>query len=1027
MNKTGIKILVFNIILILIGVYLNAVSLDIGVNYDPQSAIPLSKFQVDENIIIPPNAVAFIDQNINTKRLEIHGELHCDPTQTPHNVLVQAQSIIIMGVLQCGKPNQRYNKKVTFSLKADPNNPSPRDPATGHIDPMYRGIMVHMGGQIILHGRLDQSKHYRLKGSVEIGQSYFEIDRPGNFAREQERKGAYNEWQSGDEVVIGTTSFNPDEVEVFTIIGADINNPNKYFIMPKLNGNYFEHYHHGEKEIVQASNKTVVLDERAEVALLSRNIKFQADEDAYEIPESQNGLLSEIGAHMMVHQNSKAYIDSVEFFKMGQAGALARYPFHWHVVGDAYGQYIKNSSIHKSFQRCITIHGTNYARVENNLCYDFKGHGIFLEDGNEVKNIIMHNLAMLSKLPYANRALRVSDVESMGTQRGRFHATSCYWISHPDNVVTHNIASGCHQTGFWMSFDDKELPDRTKASETNTLSFNHNIAHSNIVGMTWDGVERENAVVNMHYNPSEAPVMNKLVSFKNRISGIYFRSQTSILKDTLLADNGQSLWNAYNQIVVDSVIMGKTQNNNPTYYEDLHSTWPHNGIKAGVIMYDGPFEVHNTDFINFSTEPEIYEHNNGVIEDTTSVPFVAIAGARKLTNFTSGLSFSPEPYHRVFMYDESKLGHLQRLTQNSIRDLDGTLIDNGVPGFIAGKYSLGVDTQSNCNLGGTTFNNFFICPENYSEGVLNVRPFIGPGQIAGNNYHIVMRVGDYETNYPIELWDEIADLKNLTTSYIHNSQQYYKILEDKEYFQHQNPIDNSDPQFIVLAANSELNTTEHPIFEFVEYGNNCYLEKEYNGGTNPNQVSSFADLENAQTTSYFTHQASGNLFVKIIPQDIFQRMIFTPVTQASAYESFHRFKITCDNTSVERKVIGRIDNVQVQNNFLRVHGWSCNKRSKRPIQVQLFVKDSTSRGANPYTLISQQLSANPSEARVAFKCGNLSENGYRFEFNIPLAGLEAHQGKEIHVKGLSNTNSPHQFLMQSGQFLIPNTGIELQK
>ena len=72
---------------------------------------------------------------------------------------------------------------------------------------------------------------------------------------------------------------------------------------------------------------------------------------------------------------------------MGQKGLMARYPMHWHVMGPVDGQYITGSSVWGSFNRCVTVHGTDNARVEDNVCYDHLGHGYFLEDGAETGNL----------------------------------------------------------------------------------------------------------------------------------------------------------------------------------------------------------------------------------------------------------------------------------------------------------------------------------------------------------------------------------------------------------------------------------------------------------------------------------------------------------------------------------------------------------------------------------------------------------------------------------------------------------------
>ena len=94
---------------------------------------------------------------------------------------------------------------------------------------------------------------------------------------------------------------------------------------------------------------------------------------------------------------SKMFVEGVEFNRMGQNLTLARYPIHWHLIGDAKGQYIRNAAIHDTYNRCVTVHGTNFLRVENNVTYNTVGHCFFLEDGIEHGNEYVHNLAIQTK------------------------------------------------------------------------------------------------------------------------------------------------------------------------------------------------------------------------------------------------------------------------------------------------------------------------------------------------------------------------------------------------------------------------------------------------------------------------------------------------------------------------------------------------------------------------------------------------------------------------------------------------------
>src|SRR5690606_30955787 len=100
---------------------------------------------------------------------------------------------------------------------------------------------------------------------------------------------------------------------------------------------------------------------------------------------------------IMAMPSSKMYISGVELNRMGQHLTLARYPIHWHLVGDATGQYVKNAAIHDTFSRCVTVHGTHNLQVENNVTYNNVGHCFFLEDGIETGNRFVRNLAIQTK------------------------------------------------------------------------------------------------------------------------------------------------------------------------------------------------------------------------------------------------------------------------------------------------------------------------------------------------------------------------------------------------------------------------------------------------------------------------------------------------------------------------------------------------------------------------------------------------------------------------------------------------------
>ena len=96
---------------------------------------------------------------------------------------------------------------------------------------------------------------------------------------------------------------------------------------------------------------------------------------------------------------------------MGQKATLARYPLHWHLSQASRRPYLRtrNSSIWKTNSRCVTIHGTDGLRIEDNVCYDHLGHGYFMEDGAESGNHLERNLGLVPTPTTADRLLPSDD------------------------------------------------------------------------------------------------------------------------------------------------------------------------------------------------------------------------------------------------------------------------------------------------------------------------------------------------------------------------------------------------------------------------------------------------------------------------------------------------------------------------------------------------------------------------------------------------------------------------------------------
>src|ERR1700730_6170797 len=263
--------------------------------------------------------------------------------------------IMVHGELEIGTEAKPHTRQATITLT---DNVKDEDfGGLGGNDRSDRGIML-MGGTLNLHG--DRTNSWtKLSSTANAGATSIQVLNAAG-------------WKVGDEIVLASTDYDPRQAERRNIAAI---RGNTITLDKKLDYTNF-------------GKITFDVEERGEVGLLTRNIKLQASADAEQ---------SFYGGHVMAMGGSKMVVEGVELNRMGQNMTLARYPIHWHLIGDAQGQYIRNSAIHDSYNRCETVHSTNYLGIDNNVTYNTVGHCFFLEDGVEHDNQFVHNLGILTK------------------------------------------------------------------------------------------------------------------------------------------------------------------------------------------------------------------------------------------------------------------------------------------------------------------------------------------------------------------------------------------------------------------------------------------------------------------------------------------------------------------------------------------------------------------------------------------------------------------------------------------------------
>lgn len=563
---------------------------------DANAAVTIAR---DRSIILDVSPPAL-------RSLTIHGKLRFADDR---DLDLRTEWILLGGgELDIGSEAKPYARKATITLTDNVPNED--------INTMGdRGIMM-LAGTLSLHG--DRTNSWtKLAKTAKAGAASIQVLNAAG-------------WRKGDVIVLASTDFDPRQAEERTVTAISgnaltLDTPLTYM-------------HFGEI--------TYGVDERGEVGLLSRNIKIQASEDAEK---------SYFGGHIMAMAGSKMYLSGIELNRMGQNMHLARYPIHWHIGGEGKGQYIKNASIHDTYNRCVTVHGTNNLRIENNVTFNTVGHCFFLEDGIEHGNELIKNLAIQTKchptldcVPtnlaangekdsrYKDRAaLTKASFHSGHTLLPSDNTVASYWITNPDNSFIDNVAAGSDQVGFWMSlpehpqgaFKDAQASKTIWPRRTPLRAFRGNVSHSNFDGFLFDrNIYEDNTfgLATIPFLPLSNPAdleskviethFDNLTSYKNRNGGLWSRGDLYVFNNAKFADNAIGMTSSAGDIgsqrfksrLVDSLIVGETDNRgNPrtpeevAYGRSLPKVLIPDFPIRGYEYYDYRDDVVNTTFVNF--------------------------------------------------------------------------------------------------------------------------------------------------------------------------------------------------------------------------------------------------------------------------------------------------------------------------------------------------------------------------------------------------------------------------------------------
>ncbi|GKZ00869.1 hypothetical protein MPSEU_001038600 [Mayamaea pseudoterrestris] len=407
-----------------------------------------------------------------------------------NGISLMAKGMTVKGKLTIGSETCRIETPVTITLWGKrPTNAVQVVPS-----PSVKGIYVT--GTLSLHGKRYFSTWSRLAKTIQAGESVLLLQRPVNWERNQK--------------VILTTSIIYDsrsyhQNEIVTVdrlattpptgVGAVV-----YLQRPVQYKHTANRYYQVEAGLITRTIKIQGASTDSEPTDLDPlNCRtsgydpwsFYYNMTAPCMGRQQTGY----GGHVMVTGTGTAQVEGIQLYRMGQTNVLGRYPMHFHLLGDCPSCYFRDSSIQRSFYRCISVHGTNKATVSENVAFDVTGYCYYLEDGVEEDNTLSFNLAahihtIGPDLP-TGPSQRTSDYDQTAAVGVELTnpadvAASGFYIPNVHNNIIGNAASG-GWAGFAFPVLDTPLGLHKKVmlrpGSANGLTIDGNTAHS--TGFWW--------------------------------------------------------------------------------------------------------------------------------------------------------------------------------------------------------------------------------------------------------------------------------------------------------------------------------------------------------------------------------------------------------------------------------------------------------------------------------------------------------------------------------------------------------------
>jgi len=220
-------------------------------------------------------------------------------------------------------------------------------------------------------------------------------------------------WQLNDKVGIATTSRGTSTEHVIVALSS-----HRITIEPALQAD-----HWGGQRAIEGAG----FEMAAEVVNLERSVVITGSEE----PSGQ-------GLHTLMTGTGYMKVSYTRIERCGQLHEKGRYCLHFHLMGHCPSCAFQGNAVLYSRQVGITIHGTHQALVDQNIIWDAKAVGIYVEDGDEMNNTLSNNIVICTSFG------RCAGDWVAGDQH---FSAGIMLIGMTNHVIGNHVAG--HLNGFW--------------------------------------------------------------------------------------------------------------------------------------------------------------------------------------------------------------------------------------------------------------------------------------------------------------------------------------------------------------------------------------------------------------------------------------------------------------------------------------------------------------------------------------------------------------------------------------------------